>query len=125
MKQRLKAGYPGQRGIGLVETLMAVAVLGTAVVAFATALSAGSIAVGEHDRQALAQGLAQSQMEYTQSSAFSPGGAYPLIDTPEDYGISVCAGAVPGGDASIQKITVTVSRDGEDMITLEDYKVDR
>lgn len=124
MNRRLTL-YRGQRGIGLVETLMAVAVLGTAVVAFVTALSGGSIAVGEHDRQAVSQGLAQSQMEYTQSCAFSPEGDYPLIDAPEGYSISVGVSAVPGAGDAIQKITVTISRGSEEMITVEDYKVDR
>jgi type II secretory pathway pseudopilin PulG len=125
MKQKLKEQFHSQRGIGLVETLMAVAILGTAVVAFATALSAGSIAVGEHDGLSAAQGLAQSQMEYIQSYAFSPEGVYPLINAPEGYSISVGASAVPGADAGIQKITVTVDRYGEEMMQVEDYKVDR
>jgi len=73
LKRKTHCGFRGQRGIGLVETLVAVAVLGTAVVAFAVALSAGSIAVGDHDGEAVAQGLAQSQLEYTKSYAYSPG----------------------------------------------------
>ena len=51
------------------ETLVAVAILGTSVVAFVVALSAGSIAVGEQDEIAVAQGLAQTQLEYTKSYA--------------------------------------------------------
>jgi len=125
MKQRLMTRLHSQRGIGLVETLMAVAVLGTAVVAFATALSAGSIAVGEHDLQAEARALAKSQMEHVQSSAFSPAGVYALVGAPEGYSTSIGVSAVPGGDAAIQKITVAVSYSGEEIITLEDYKVDR
>jgi len=109
-----------------VETLMAVAVLGTAVVAFAAALSAGSIAVGEHDRQAAAQGLAQSQMEYTQSCTYDPAAAtYPLLNAPLGYSIDVGVSPVPGADVDIQKITVIVNREGEEMIKVEDYKVNR
>ena len=118
--------FKSQRGMGLVETLAAVAILGTAVVAFATGLGAGSIAVGEHDGQATAQGLAQSQMEYTKSYAYNPGAVhYPLLDAPEGYDLNVSASTAPGGDADIQKITVTVSRGGEEIIQIEDYKVNR
>lgn len=115
-----------QGGVGLVETLVAVAVLGTAVVAFAVALSAGSIAVGEHDGQATAQGLAQSQLEYSKSAAYVPGAvSYPLLNAPEGYGLTVGVIEVPGADGDIQKIAVTVSRDGETIIRVEGYKVNR
>jgi len=115
-----------QRGMGLVETLAAIAILGTAVVAFTTGLATGSIAVGEHDGQATAQGLAQSQMEYTKSYAYNPGATdYPLLAAPEGYSLDVNVGAAPGGDADIQRITITVSRGGEEIITVEDYKVNR
>ena len=125
IKRKIKCRLRGQSGIGLVETLVAVAILGTAVVAFATALSAGSIAVGEHDGEAISQGLAQSQMEYTKSYAYSFEGVYPLLDAPEGYSLSVDVSAVPGTDTDIQKITVTVNRGDEEMIKVEDYKVNR
>ena len=115
-----------QEGLGLVETLVAVAILGTSVVAFVTALSAGSIAVGEHDREAVAQGLAQSQLEYTKSYTYNPGAAtYPLVAAPEGYTLSVGVSYVPYTDTDIQKITVTVNHDGEEIIQVEDYKVNR
>ncbi len=126
IKREIKCRFRGQSGIGLVETLAAVAILGTAVVAFATALSAGSIAVGEHDGEVIAQGLAQSQMEYTKSYTYNPGTiTYPLLAAPEGYSLSVSVSAVPGTDADIQKITVIVNRGEEEMIKVEDYKVNR
>jgi type II secretory pathway pseudopilin PulG len=126
LKRKIYRPFRGQRGIGLVETLMAVAILGTAVVAFVTALSAGSIAVGEHDGEAMAQGLAQSQLEYTKSYSYSPGATtYPLLAAPEGYSLSVGVSAVPDTDNDIQKITVTVNRGGEDIMQVQDYKVNR
>ncbi len=115
-----------QRGLGLVETLVAVAILGTSVVAFAVALSAGSIAVGEHDGEVVAQGLAGSQLEYTKSYTYNPGATtYPLTAVPEGYGMSVVVSAVPNTDTDIQKVTVTVTRGGEAVLQVEDYKVNR
>jgi hypothetical protein len=50
---------------------------------------------------------------------------YPIIDAPEDYTIFVGVTSVPGADTDIQKITVTVSRDSETIISVSDYKVNR
>jgi type II secretory pathway pseudopilin PulG len=115
-----------ERGLGLVETLVAVAVLGTAVVAFVSGLSAGTVAIGAQDEAVVAQGLAQSQMEYTKSYPYDPlATTYPTVNTVAGYAISVGVAAIPDTDADIQKITVTISRAGSDIITVEDYKVNR
>lgn len=115
-----------QGGLGLVETLVAVAVLGTSVVAFASGLSAGSIAVKEQGETEVAQGLAQTQLEYTKSNACNPGAAtYPALAAPPGYSISVGVSAVPGTDTNIQKIIVTVSREGQAVATVAGYKVNR
>jgi type II secretory pathway pseudopilin PulG len=116
----------GQKGLGLVEALVAVAILGTSVVAFVIALSAGSIAVAEQNEDVVAQGLAQAQLEYTKSYAYdTEASTYPAIATPEGYTISVAVSSVPGTDADIQKITASIIRDGENVLTIEDYKVNR
>ena len=116
----------GQSGLGLVETLVAVAILGTSVVAFVVALSTGSIAVGEQDEEVVVQGLARSQLEYTKSYTYNPGATtYPTITAPTGYSLDVAVSSVPGADTNIQKITVTVSRDGQDVLTVSDYKVNR
>jgi type II secretory pathway pseudopilin PulG len=116
----------GQRGLGLVETLVAVAILGTTVVAFATSLSAGSIAVRDQDEITVTQGLAQTQLEYTKSYTYNPGATtYPLVAAPTGYTIAVGVSAVPGADTNIQKITVTVSRDGQAVETVQGYKDNR
>lgn len=129
MRQRL-AGIGNrarsQTGLGLVETLIAVSILGTSVVAFVVALSAGSIAVTEQNEAVVAQSLVQTQLEYTKSSTYIPEATtYPVIDAPEDYTISVGVTSIPGADTDIQKITVTVSRDSETIISVSDYKVNR
>ena len=129
IRQRLaqvKNRAQSQTGLGLVETLVAVAILGTSVVAFVVALSAGSIAVGQQDEEVVAQGLAQTQLEYTKSYTYDPGAStYPTVDTPESYAISVNVSSVPDTDTDIQKITVTISRESESIFVVEDYKVNR
>jgi type II secretory pathway pseudopilin PulG len=116
----------GQGGFGLVETLVAVAILGTSVAAFISGLSAGSIAVSEQDMTATSQALAQTQLEYTKSYTFIPGAVtYPAVTAPPGYSISVSVSAVPDADANIQKITVTVYREGEALVNVDGYKVNR
>ena len=124
IRSRLKLRH--EQGIGLVETLVAVVILGTSVVAFVVSLSAGSLTVNEHDKETIAQSLAQSQMEYTKNYAFLPGaGTYPTLAVPATYSMAVNVAAVPGGDTNIQKITVSVQKDSVNIVTISDYKVNR
>ena len=115
-----------QQGIGLVETLVAVAILGTSVVAFIVSLSAGTLTVNELNRETIAQSLAQTQMEYTKNCAFIPGAAtYPVLAAPATYSVAVDVLDVTGTDTNIQKITVTVQKDSADILAISNYKVKR
>jgi len=115
-----------ERGFGLVETLAAVAILGVAVVALVLGLSTGSITVREGNQELVAQSLAQTQLEYVKNYPYDPAATtYPTVDMPEGYSIGVEAGSIPDADTDIQRITVTISRDGEAILTVEDYKVNR
>ena len=121
-----KTQWHSQQGIGLVETLVAVAILATSVVAFVVALSAGSLTVSEQNKETVAQSLAQTQMEYTKNYAYNVGATtYPALSAPASYSISVGVGSVAGTDTDIQKITVTVIKDGVSLLTVSDYKVNR
>jgi type II secretory pathway pseudopilin PulG len=127
--RRLLSVIPTQRqqGFGLAETLVAVAVLGTSVVAFVVALSTGSLTVNEQDTETRAQCLAQSQMEYIKGYPYAPGAStYPAaLAAPADYSVSVNVSSVPGADANVQKITVSVLRGSQNVFTVSDYKVNR
>ena len=123
---KAKVWLQDEKGLGLVESLAAVAILGVAVVAFVAALSTGSLAVREGDQEAVAQSLARTQLEYVKSYTYDPEATtYPAVDTPEGYTVSVEVSSIPDTDTDIQKITVTISRDGDDILIVEDYKVNR
>ncbi len=127
ISQRLKrrrAWVQGERGAGLVEALIAVAILGLAVVVFLAALSTGSIAVRSADELATAQSLARAQLEDIKASPYDAD-TYPTITSPDGYTISVDVDPIPGADYNIRKITVTVSREGENLLTVEGFKVNR
>jgi prepilin-type N-terminal cleavage/methylation domain-containing protein len=126
--KRVLARYTthNQRGFGLVETLAALAILGTSVTAFIAGLSTGTIAVRNQGVTAFTQELAQTQLEYTKSCAYSAAAVtYPLVTAPPGYSITVSVSAVPGTDTNIQKITATVYHGSEATITITGYKVNR
>jgi Tfp pilus assembly protein PilV len=116
----------GQGGFGLAETLVALAIMGTAVVAFLAALSTASMSLGTVGRQGVAWNLAASQLEQTKAATYIPlPASYDTVTPPAGYSISVEALPVPGADDNIQMIRTTVYRDGRAVLTIEDLKVNR
>jgi hypothetical protein len=117
----------GQRGAGLVEVLVALFITGTAVVIFISSLYSGSKTVGIIYERTTAENLARSQLEYVkgQEYAAAPTTYAILPSIPSEFSISAEASAIEERDENVQKITVTVSRNGETMMVLEDFKVNR
>jgi type II secretory pathway pseudopilin PulG len=125
MMKRIKKILRSQRGISLVETLVAVAILGTAVVAFVAALSTGVISTNVHGQEVTAQRLAQNQVESIKNQVFNTSGTYTIVSLPSGYTITLAKSAVPGANTDIQKITVTVLLNGVSAFTVAAYKVNR
>jgi type II secretory pathway pseudopilin PulG len=117
----------GEEGVGLVETLIAVGILGLALTVLLAAVSTGSLAVSRTEERVAAENLARSQLEYTKSQGYLPPPASYLTVTPSPggYGVVVEAASIPDTNSGIEKITVTVSRDGKTLLVVEDYKVNR
>lgn len=108
----------------LVETLVAIAILGVSATAFVTALSTGSIATSTQDERTIAEGLAQSQIEFIKSQTYDATGvSYSAITCPTGYSVSVNANSAIYSNNNIQKITISVSHNSNVVLTLEDYKV--
>jgi len=123
---RAKFWSQEETGLGVVESIAAVAILGAAVVAFVVALSTGSIAVREGEQEAMAQSLVRTQLECIKNYPYNPEATtYPKAATPEGYDISIEVSPIPDTDADIQKITVTISQEGQEILTVENYKVNR
>ncbi len=61
----------GEEGVGLVETLIAVGILGLALTVLLAAVSTGSLAVSRTEERVAAENLARSQLEYTKSQGLS------------------------------------------------------
>ena len=122
-----KAAFADQRGIGLVESLIAVAIVGIALTALVATLSTGSIAGQRTDRRVTAENLARAQLEYTKGQSYrvAPAVYDSITPLPAGYSITAEASSISGRDADIQEITVTVSYDGDTVLLMEDFKMDR
>lgn len=124
--KRLTGGLREESGIGLVEALVAIAILGVGVTAFITDLSVGSVGVNIQSEEVVAQGLAQTQVEVIKNAEYDPtGAAYTPISAPTGYAVSVNTNSAIYSNNNIQKITVTINHSGSDIFTIEDYKVNR
>ena len=120
------------RGLGLIEVMVALALLGIIAVAFLGGLATASKAIFIADERATAESLARSQMEYVKNQDYIdysvPGHkVYELITTPAGYEIEpVTVEQLQNG---LQKITVKVYHNKPDkpepVIILVNYKVNR
>ena len=115
------------RGVTLIEVLVALVIFGIIAIVFAGGLGTASKAVFTADVRTNAESLARTQMEYAKSQGYidyseEPHEDYDLITPPEGYEIAVTATELNDG---LQKITVTVSHEGRQVMTLEGYKVHR
>ena len=120
-----------ESGVTLLNTLLALAILGVIAVAFLNGLANASKAAFTADEQSTAESLAQSQMEWAKtvtyvysateySPAPIPGGKDYI-----NYSAIIAADPLHDPDDGIQKIIVTVKHSDKGVIKLEGYKVDR
>jgi len=137
MAQRFNIG--NEAGVSLIETLIALALMGIIAAAFLGGMTTASKATSLADERATAESLARSQMEYVKGQGYisyaDPShGEYALIVTPSGYSVETTAVPIDpdtgeplaeGEDNGIQKITVKAMHNGELVITLENYKVNR
>ncbi len=112
------------RGIGLIETMIAILLLGMVALAFLSGISTASIAILLSDERSTAQSLALSQMEYVKNCTYNNTAPIPYEQTGDYLGYNFSVNVTPLDDG-IQKIIITITHDDKEVLTLEDYKVDR
>ena len=113
-----------EMGTSLLETLVALALLGIIGVVFLGALATSSKARLIADEHASARIMAESQMENIKKQDYAS--SYDPIAIPAVYaGYSATIDIDTLRNGNIQKITVTVSHHSRDVTTLESYKVTR
>ena len=134
--------FVDERGAGLVEILVSVAIMAIVLTAFLAALSTGSFGVSVVRERVTAENLARAQLECIQDLPYVPG-AYPITYTtacaatqlstyPVELSISYWHAptetftSTPGLDEEgMQWITVTVRHKGEEVFVIENYKAKR
>ncbi len=123
-----------ESGMTLIEVLIALAILGITAVAFLSAAATATKSVILAQERVAAESLAKSQLEYMKSQTYDITNNPPVyleITPPAGYTINSAAerldplGDGTGNDDSLQKITVTVLKDGDELLDAEDYKVNR
>ena len=121
----------GELGATLIETLVALAILGVIAVTFLSGLATTSRAAIIADEQATAESLARSQMEWVKNADYVYGASeYSPAPVPGEqdyinYSATITVESLHDPDDGIQKITVTVKHSDKEVIKLEGYKVDR
>jgi len=120
----------GELGVTLIETLVALAILGVIGAAFLGGLTTASRATTITDERATAESLVRSEMEYVESYAYQyDATAYPVnpgLTIPEGWNLlQPSVEPVHATDDGLQKVTVTAERNGVTVLSVEMYKVDR
>lgn len=125
MKKRIMFG--SQSGMTMVEQLVVLGVVGLALTAALAAVGTGAHGLTATTTQNQALALAVSQMESIKSQPYSASAVtYPTGPAvPAAYTLSTGVASIPGTNTSVQKVTVTIVRNGKTVLTLEDLKLDR
>lgn len=125
----------GQRGLTLIETVVAAGILAAIGVVFMSAMFTGYRSVGILDEQQQAEALVRSQLEAIKSSAYKYDGSYPVsVDLPTEYSMDItvtpptCIGKADSctpmnpSVTTIQEITVSVYHGNKPILSVACYK---
>lgn len=120
-----------EAGVTFMETVIALAILGTVSVTFLNGLTTTSRSVFMTDERSTAESIAQTQMEWVKNASYDPGATtYSPAPIPDgrdylNYTAVITTAPLDTPDDGIQKVTVTIQRSSKGVFQLEGYKVDR
>lgn len=111
----------GDKGVTLIETLMAIAILGIIGVSLLAGMTGVYRAVPIADEQEIGKLLARSQIETAMKKPYAL--SYQPAPIPDIYpGYAAEIIVEPFRFGNIQKITVNITKDGEPSASFEIYK---
>ena len=131
---RFRSTVSDSRGITLMETIIALAMFSSAGTAVLLGVSAAHISSDRVSASAVAENLARNQMEYVLTLDYvAPPGNYASVTDDITLNISIPSGfsidtateeyrSDDGLTGSIEKVVVTISRDGLSVLVLESLR---
>ena len=119
--------HGNEKGSTLVEQILLTGIVGLTLAVALTALSTTALGLNNAAAKSEAMALATGQLEHVRNVAFAAAATtYAAGVTPPDgYALSTAAAPVPSTNGNIQKITVSVTRAGKTLVTLEALKMNR
>ena len=128
MARRNTSIKKNQKGMTLIETIVAIAIIGAVCVVFLQGLVVSSKGTLEADEQATAESIARCQMEWVQglryvdnATQYSSASLDAFSDY-EAYSANITAQPLSSPEDGIQKITITVLHCGDAVMSIEGYK---
>jgi type II secretory pathway pseudopilin PulG len=112
-----------EKGSSLLEVMISLALLGTISVLFLGSAMNSAHARAQADERASAKVLAESIIDSVKKMDYSSGYTYTIPEGFEGYSADLTATYMDSNN--IQKLVVTVSRGEHEILTLENYKVNR
>ena len=113
----------GEKGISLIETIVAVALLGVIGASFLGGLATTSTARVTADERASAKILAETITENVKKQAYATTYDFTIPDEYDGYTATI--NATKERNNNIQKVTITIHHWDNDILSLESYKVNR
>jgi prepilin-type N-terminal cleavage/methylation domain-containing protein len=119
MKKRIRQ----EKGMTLLEIIISLALLGIISVTFLAGAQTSAKARFQADERASAKVLAENIIDSVKKMDYSSSYTAAIPDDYPGYSAEVTAAYLDGN--ALQKITVTITHGGREILTLENYKVDR
>ena len=119
-----------QKGFALIETIVALAILGTIGIAVLSGLATSSKATIINEKRATAESLVRSEIEYVKSIAYQTSATqYPVdpsLTIPSGWSVpSPSVQPAHATDDGLQKVTISASHNGSPVLSLIVYKANR
>jgi type II secretory pathway pseudopilin PulG len=110
----------------MIEMMLAVAIVGTAMLAVVAAFSTAARTAEFVEESTTGEWVATSQIELIKTAAYvlTPG-TYAAVPAPAGFAVANTTANVAGGDANIQIVTVIVTQGGENVYETSALKVNR
>lgn len=110
----------GNRGNMLLEAAVAIAIIGTVGTALLVGIQTAHSSGERTEYQASAENIGRNQIEDVFNQVYLPPPAtYPSISVPSLYSVSANATVYVAGESDVEKLTVLVTFDGRNILTLE------